>query len=90
LKVELYKYQRKALENLDRDYLAKISRCLICLPTGGGKTITACSYVAKKIAESKDLRILWVVHREELLYQAKKTFALVSPDIKVTIWNRES
>jgi superfamily II DNA or RNA helicase len=89
LKVELYKYQRKALENLDRDYLAKISRCLICLPTGGGKTITACSYVAKKIAESKDLRILWVVHREELLYQAKKTFALVSPDIKVTIWNAD-
>lgn len=89
MKVELYKYQKKALENLDRDYLAKIRRCLICLPTGGGKTITACSYVANKIAESKGLRILWVVHREELLHQAKKTFALVSPEIKVTVWNAD-
>jgi superfamily II DNA or RNA helicase len=89
VKVELYKYQKRALENLDRDYLSGISRCLICLPTGGGKTITACSYVARKIEESKDLRVLWVVHREELLHQAKKTFSIVSPDIKVTIWNAD-
>lgn len=36
---------------------------VLCLPTGGGKTITA-------VAIAKPYRTLWVAHRRELIYQA--------------------
>lgn len=49
-------------------------RGIICLPTGGGKTVTAISFIVDAINNGKIDSCLWVVHREELCNQAVKTF----------------
>lgn len=66
----LRKYQEEAIEKITNSYKKSNKSPLLVLPTGGGKTIVFC-----KIAESaikKGKKVLILVHRAELLYQASE------------------
>lgn len=68
-----YEHQRKAMECLDIiDKLDDYST-LVVLPTGGGKTYTASSWLLKA-ALNKHKKILWIAHRQLLLDQAAESF----------------
>lgn len=68
-----YEHQRKAMECLDiMDKLDDYST-LVVLPTGGGKTYTASSWLLRK-AINKHKKILWIAHRQMLLNQAAESF----------------
>lgn len=75
-RVNLYKHQEDAIENL-QNKIIKTNKTpfagLLVLPTGGGKTLTAAYWLAKNYL-AKDKKILWIAHRHELLEQAKTTF----------------
>ncbi len=66
--MELRKYQQEAREAVENQWTGGVSRTLLVLPTGCGKTI-----VFAKIAEDcvrKGNRVLILAHRGELLEQA--------------------
>ena len=66
--MELRDYQAKALEVIDQE-LEFYDRLLISSPTGSGKTVTFCEWIKRHT----ELRILVLVHREELVSQTSKT-----------------
>jgi superfamily II DNA or RNA helicase len=77
-KFQLRKHQLEAIQAANRFFFDSNSNKpsgLICLPTGGGKTITAISFIADAINNGKIASCLWVVHREELCNQAVDTFS---------------
>lgn len=61
-------YQRKALQDLRDAYRRGARAILLVLPTGGGKTITACALAAGHLTKG-GRRVLVVVHRVELARQ---------------------
>ncbi len=65
--------QREFLNNLREIYKAKKTRALLISATGTGKTYAA----ALAIREKKPKRLLFVVHREQIASQAKKSFLRV-------------
>lgn len=73
-------FQRDAVSALFEDFRKQpAGRFLLVIPTGGGKTFTAVKainelFVEKVLADNCD-KVLWVAHRDELLTQAKDTFA---------------
>ena len=73
-------YQREALRKVLDRWQAGVTRQLISLPTGVGKTI-----VVGLVAEALRERTLVLAHREELLYQAKSKIKLVYPDADIGI-----
>ena len=69
-----YEHQRaamKALDNLDKKY--SNYNTLVVLPTGGGKTYTASTWLLRN-ALDKGKKILWLAHRQMLLEQAAESF----------------
>lgn len=63
---------------------------MVILPTGGGKTFTAATYCealrrSRKKA-GKDLRIVWIAHRDELISQAAEAFRRINPKAFMTTW----
>jgi len=76
-KFQLRQHQKEAIESAN-DYFfdsdLEIPKGIICLPTGGGKTVTAISFIADAIESGRISSCLWVVHREELCNQAVDTF----------------
>jgi superfamily II DNA or RNA helicase len=79
---ELRPYQQDALDAIRNSYESGISKQLIVIPTGGGKTVTFTS-IPYIIPDS--LPMLVLAHREELLDQAAKTISQVHPEFKVQI-----
>ncbi len=68
-----YEHQRKAMEHLDLMNKSESYSTLVVLPTGGGKTYTASSWLLKN-AIDKGKKILWIAHRQMLLEQAAESF----------------
>ena len=69
-----YDHQRnalKALDNLNKKFSAYST--LVVLPTGGGKTYTASTWLLRN-ALDKGKKILWLAHRQTLLEQAAESF----------------
>ena len=69
-----YIHQRaaiKALDNLNKNFSAYST--LLVLPTGGGKTYTASTWLLQN-ALDKGKKILWLAHRQLLLEQAAESF----------------
>lgn len=69
-----YLHQRaaiKALDNLNKKFPAYST--LLVLPTGGGKTYTASTWLLRN-ALDKGKKILWLAHRQMLLEQAAESF----------------
>lgn len=74
----LYQHQVEAVEELRALARARGSqnrRGLVVIPTGGGKTVTAVSWILEQMAADPTVRVLWIAHQEELLTQARDTFA---------------
>lgn len=69
----LYEHQKKAMESLDRMNAKPAYSTLVVLPTGGGKTYTASTWLLKNALDKKK-KILWIAHRQMLLDQAAKSF----------------
>ncbi|MDP4552960.1 DEAD/DEAH box helicase family protein [Alkalihalobacillus macyae] len=73
--------QLEALESLETTLEEGYTRAMVVLPTGIGKT-----YLAGFFARSFK-RVLFIAHREEILYQAKNSFEHVLPDRSTGIYN---
>jgi len=76
--MELRDYQQEAIESLRAAYRAGKKAPLLCLPTGGGKTVIF-SYIAQSAA-AKGNRVLILVHRRELVQQTSETLASLGLD----------
>lgn len=68
-----YEHQKKAMEALDKINQEATFSTLIVLPTGGGKTYTASTWLLKNAIDKKK-KILWIAHRQMLLDQAMESF----------------
>ena len=73
-------YQQEALRVVLAKRKEGVTRQLISLPVGAGKTI-----IFGLVAEALRTRTLIIAHREELLYQAKSKIKLVYPDAEIGI-----
>ncbi len=73
--------QQEALEALENVMAEEYNRAMVVLATGLGKT-----YLAAFFAE-KFKRVLFVAHREEILYQAEQSFKHVHPDRTSSFYN---
>lgn len=69
----LREYQIDAIERIRAQLRQKRRRPLLCLPTGGGKTLTAAAVLIAAIAKGK--RVGFAAHRKELIDQTIATFA---------------
>ena len=69
-----YQHQLEAIRALDRmDEENASYSTLVVLPTGGGKTYTASTWLLRH-AIDKGKKILWLAHRQTLLDQAAESF----------------
>ena len=71
-------YQIEAVKKILTKWQEGITRQLISIPTGTGKTL-----IFGLVAEALRERTLVLAHREELLYQAKSKIKLVYPDADI-------
>ena len=82
--IEPRPYQSEALKKILKSWENGITRQLVSLPTGCGKTI-----IFGLVAEALRKRTLILAHREELLYQAEQKIRLVYPDADTGILKAE-
>ncbi|GGE00077.1 hypothetical protein GCM10010911_68800 [Paenibacillus nasutitermitis] len=73
--------QEAALEELERTLEEEYDKAMVVMATGLGKTYLA-GFFAQRFT-----RILFVAHREEILYQAHKSFKRIMPDRTYGIYN---
>ena len=80
--IRLRPYQKLAIERTAEKWSEGDKAGLVVLPTGTGKTFTAVQLVKEQIQGDLGLtgRVLWLAHREELLTQALKSFAIGFPE----------
>jgi superfamily II DNA or RNA helicase len=77
-------YQEQALEAIDAAQQRGISRPLIVLPTGGGKTVVFSHLVTRRPGRS-----LILAHRDELISQAAAKLSAVSGSLDIGIVKAE-
>lgn len=79
----LFLHQKEALAALNEAYSNKNikSSGLLVIPTGGGKTFTAISWL-KQMAQAYACKIMWLAQSFELLNQASLTFDELLPELK--------
>jgi len=71
-------YQQEAIDAVERDWQSGIKSCLIVQATGGGKTNVFCSLIQRNLGDG---RALVLVHRRELVEQARDRFCDLFPDL---------
>lgn len=75
--IDIKPYQQKSMEELTRKMGNDANRSvagLLVLPTGAGKTTVVARWLLNKAIE-KNVKVLWLAHRHELIDQAANTFA---------------
>jgi ATP-dependent helicase IRC3 len=87
-------YQREALDAIDQRELLGVTRQLVVLPTGAGKTIVAAHLIAERQqrAASTGLgsgRALFLAHRDELITQTVDKLRQVAPGLEVGVVKAE-
>lgn len=82
--IALRDYQQEALEAILSEYKTGVSRQLVSLPTGAGKTI-----VMAAIARQLNKKTLLLAHREELLTQSIDKFKLFWPNVDIGLCKAE-
>jgi len=85
--LQLRDYQRECLTAISEAARGGISKPLISLPTGTGKTVIF-AYIIKRIGD-RDGRSLVLVHRDELLNQAEDKLLTIWPEAQVGIVKSE-
>ncbi|MBA7492639.1 UvrABC system protein B [subsurface metagenome] len=83
MKLQLRDYQTECLNAISEASKAKISKPLVSLPTGTGKTIIF-AYIIREISR-RGGRSLVLVHRDELLNQAEDKLLTIWPEAEVGI-----
>ncbi len=78
--LELRPYQTESLAAIDEAVARGITRPLLALPTGTGKTVVFAHLVARRPG-----RTLILVHREELVWQASDKLTQIAPDVPIGI-----
>ncbi|PWJ93598.1 superfamily II DNA or RNA helicase [Mesorhizobium loti] len=81
--VELFDYQRKALQEVNAS-LDEHRRVVLQMPTGSGKTVTAAEFVRREAQK----HVVWFIcHRREIIRQASRAFSelgirhgIIAPD----------
>ncbi|MCS0543474.1 DEAD/DEAH box helicase family protein, partial [Aeromonas veronii] len=73
--------QLEALEELEKAFEEEYTSALVVMATGLGKTYLA-GFFAKKFK-----RVLFIAHREEILYQAQSSFSNILPNRTTGIYN---
>lgn len=69
-----FDHQQEAMKALDKmDNAYKTYSTMVVLPTGAGKTYTASKWLLRR-ALDREIKILWLAHRQTLLDQAAKSF----------------
>jgi len=76
--MQLRGYQQRAIDDLRDAYRAGSRAPLLCLPTGGGKTIIFTAIAQSAVSRGHQLLIL--VHRRELLHQASRKLTAIGLD----------
>ena len=83
---QLYEHQVEALEVLKKMEQHDSFKSMLVIPTGGGKTLTACWWLLNGALNQKK-KVLWLAHRQLLLEQAYKTFELNAyADVMTNQW----
>ena len=77
-------YQTEALNSILENWRNGVTRQLVSLPTGTGKTI-----IFGLVAEALKVPTLILAHREELLYQAEQKLKLIYPEAETGILKAE-
>ncbi|MBZ4664866.1 DEAD/DEAH box helicase family protein [Mahella sp.] len=80
---KLYKHQLEAINSLDMyfDLSGKTEQAqngLLVMPTGSGKTFTVVNWLLDR-AVAQGFKVLWLVHRQELIEQTYNTFCKQAP-----------
>lgn len=78
--LRLRPYQEEALAAVERAQRRGITRPLLTLPTGSGKTV-----VFAHLLQRRQGRALVLVHREELLWQAAEKLRMVTPSATIGV-----
>ncbi len=78
--IALRDYQQECLETIQSEYEAGISRQLIALPTGAGKTICMAA-----IAKHFNKKTLILAHRQELIQQTVDKLKLFWTEVDVGV-----
>ena len=76
--MQLRSYQQRAIDDLRNAYRFGYRAPLLCLPTGGGKTIIFTAIAQASAARGR--RVLILVHRRELLRQASRKLTEIGLD----------
>lgn len=76
--MQLRGYQQQAIGDLRKAYRSGCRAPLLCLPTGGGKTIIFSAIAQSAAARGRQVLIL--VHRRELLHQASRKLTDIGLD----------
>ena len=76
--MQLRAYQSKAIDDLRNAYRSGARAPLLCLPTGGGKTVIFTAIAQSAVARGRQVLIL--VHRRELLHQASRKLTEIGLD----------
>ena len=76
--MNLRDYQQQAINTLRLAFQSGAMAPLLCLPTGGGKTIILATIAAQAAARGRQVLIL--VHRRELIHQASRKLADIGLD----------
>ncbi|MEI6207118.1 MAG: DEAD/DEAH box helicase family protein [Desulfuromonadales bacterium] len=66
-KYELRPYQQKLIEDVRKNILAGYHKIMVSSPTGSGKSIMFTHII--KLCHEKGLSVLFMVHRQEIIYQ---------------------
>lgn len=82
--IELRPYQLRAVEAVEEDWAAGISRTAVVLPTGAGKTVVF-TEIIKRFRTRSRARALVLAHREELIEQAAAKIRLMAPELRTGI-----
>lgn len=84
--VSLRPYQDDTLAAIRKFYREQIRKQLICLPTGGGKTVCFATMIKMMVeADPQGEQILVLAHRDELIKQAADKILKVAPELAMQI-----
>lgn len=72
MKKTLRPYQKKSIDRIIKHYANGVNSVVFQLATGSGKTITSCALINRYIQKNTK-NVLFLVHREELLTQFRRT-----------------
>jgi superfamily II DNA or RNA helicase len=70
---KLFPYQENAITEVARKVAGGFRKVVFQLATGGGKTVTFAGLVKRYLDRNSDKKVVILVHRSELLQQAKRT-----------------